>query len=185
MPSPTDIEEFSEASLTDPLPWDSMAAARYQPVNRVQPHLARLREGSAQRVATSKPFTFLREEIALIKKDVGDKSISLNEAERRKELAEAKARRQRREKEERALQASRPPTYEITLKNAAMPGLPAPMKETAVKKPAAPGPSKGKADESDDDDDGPAGTSPVDDIILNESLQVLADYAGLLGTKAP
>jgi carboxyl-terminal processing protease len=183
LPSPTDIEKFSEASLTDPLPWDSLPAARFQPVNRVKAHLPRLREGSAQRVAGSKPFAFLKEEIALIKKDVGDKSISLNEAERKKELAEAKERRKRREQEERALQASRPRTYEITLKNAGMPGLPAPMKETAAKKPD-PAAAKGKANEGEDED-GPAGSSPVDDIILNESLQVLSEYANLLAGKPP
>ena len=93
LPSPTDTSDVSEASLTNPLAWDSVPAARYQPVNLVQPYLAALKEASARRVAADKEFEFLREQIALIKKGVAEKSVSLNEAERRKELAEAKAQR--------------------------------------------------------------------------------------------
>ncbi len=191
LPSPTDLSEFSEASLTDPLPWDSLPASRFQPVNRVQPYLARLRERSARRVAEGKPFAFLREEIALMKKDVADKAVSLNEAERKEEVAQAKARRERRKQEEKALQASRPRTYEITLKNAAKPGLPAPMPvaggktaSTAVPPPNKPKPNdtdKDKDKDKDDEgDDAVPGVSAASDIILDESLQVLADYVGLL-----
>jgi carboxyl-terminal processing protease len=186
LPSPTDLADVSESSLTDPLPWDSLPAARYQPVNRVQPYLAPLRERSARRIAAGKEFAFLREEIALMKKDFADKSISLNEAERRKEQAESKARRERREQEARALQATRPRTYEITLKNAATPGLPAPMAVARGNSAASAAPAKARPDEPDA---APPGPSPVDELIMNESLQVLADYAGLLAprpaSKAP
>ena len=89
LPSPTDLSDVSEASLTNPLAWDSVPAARYRPVNHVQPHLAALKDGSARRVAAAKEFEFLREEIALFKKSDAEKSVSLNEAERRKEMAEA------------------------------------------------------------------------------------------------
>ena len=73
-----------------------------------------------------------------------------------------------------------PRTYEITLKNAGTPGLPAPVAPAPEKKAAGvTAPSKGSPDEP-----GPsAGPSPVDEIIIGESLQVLADYAGLLGTR--
>jgi carboxyl-terminal processing protease len=179
LPSPTDFSYFSESSLTDPLAWDALPAAKYQPVNRVQPHLARLREASTRRVAAGKEFALLREEIAVVRKGIDDKSVSLNEADRRKELAQSKARREQRDREARALQSTRPTTYEITLKNAGTPGLPAPVaaaggnsaEARADVRPSA----KGKPDEGD------ASTrSLVDDIVLNESVQVLNDYVGLL-----
>jgi carboxyl-terminal processing protease len=178
VPSPTDMADVSESSLTDPLPWDSVPAARYQPVNRVQPYLAPLRERSAHRIAASKEFAFVRQEITLMKKDLADKSISLNEVERRKELAESKARRERREQEARALQATRPRTYEITLKNAATPGLPAPMKVTH--RDAGANPASAGADEPEALTAGP---SPVDEVIMNEGLQVLADYTDLMAKR--
>jgi carboxyl-terminal processing protease len=182
VPSPTDFSDVSERSLTDPLAWDSLPATQYQPVNRVQPHLPRLREASAKRVAAGKEFAFLREEIALIKKGLADKSITLNEAERRKELAQAKARREQRERDARALRASKPTTYEITLKNARTPGLPAPVAVAGGNTASVSPSSKGKPD--DLEGSGPA-RSAVDDIILNESVQVLSDYVGLLAPPRP
>jgi len=176
LPSPSDFSDVSEASLTDPLKWDTVAAARFEPVNRVQPYLAALREKSKTRVATSKDFSFLRDEIALIKKSVADKSISLNEAERRKEMAQAKTRKEAREQEAKALRAGRPTTYEITLKNSAQPGLPAPM--AAEKAPA-----KGKGEKGGDEEGAALGRSPIEEIVLNESVQILADYVAAQGAK--
>jgi carboxyl-terminal processing protease len=187
LPSPTDFSDVNESALTDPLKWDALPATKYQPVNRVSPYVARLKEGSGKRTATAKEFAFLREEIALVKKSLANKSISLNEAERRKEMAQVKARREQREKEAKALQASRPTTYEITLKNSATPGLPVPVSVAGGNSAqvAGPGKGKGKDDKKDDKEGGAIGRSVSDEIILNESVQILADYAGLLGPAAP
>ena len=112
-----------------------------------------------------------------MKKSVAEKSISLNEAERRKEVAQTKARKEQREQEAKALRASRPTTYEITLRNSANPGLPAPVSA------AAPGPNaranlpKGKADDKD-------ARSPIDEIILTEGVHILADYVAALPAPA-
>jgi len=179
LPSPSDFSDVNEASLTDPLPWDSVRAAQFQAVNRVQPHVAGLRERSSKRVAAGKDFAFLREEIALLKKSLDSKSITLNEAERRKELARSKARKEQREQFGKALRASRPTTYEITLKNSATPGLPAPVAPS----PSAQATPKGKGGDDGDLTNRRDAQSPLDEILLNESLHILTDYAGVLGGK--
>jgi carboxyl-terminal processing protease len=181
LPSPSDLNDVSESSLTDPLKWDTIPAARYEAVNQVKSYLPALRDSSTKRISSGKDFAFLREEVALIKKNVANKSVSLNEAERRKEIAEGKARKTQREQAAKALKASRPTTYEITLKTSAVAGLPAPAAATTTASashvPAAPG---GKGDKGDELEGGLSGRSPLDEIILNESVQILTDYVGLL-----
>jgi hypothetical protein len=103
----------------------------------------------------------------------------LNEAERRKELAEGKARQAAREQERAKRQTPKPPTYEITLKNAATPGLP-PALDT--KAPATP-PAKSKAHAPSDSSD-PVVPGSADDIILNEAQRILVDYVDLERARA-
>jgi carboxyl-terminal processing protease len=175
LPSPTDVDRISEKSMSNPLAWDSVPAARYQPVNRVQPHLAALKDRSARRVAAAKDFAFLREESAFIEKSVAEKSVSLNEAERRREMAETKALRKRRAQEAKLLTPRRVTTYEIRLKNAASPGLPPPLAvsdgDTASAKMAS---KKANHAEAAADEG-----ALLEEITLNESLRILADYVRL------
>jgi hypothetical protein len=73
-------------------------------------------------------------------------------------------------------------TYEITLKNAVTPGLPAPVDFTKESRAAAVVGSSAK-----EGLDMPA-PSPVhaDDIVLDEGERILADYAGAMkGSGAP
>ncbi len=180
LPSLTEASDMSEASLTNPLAWDSVPAARYQPVNLVQPHLAALKEASVKRVAADKEFEFLREQIALIKKGVAEKSVSLNEAERRKELAEAKAQRERRLAQAKLLQTSRPTTYEIRLKNTASPGLPPPLAVASGDTAQAKTSAKKKLGHGEA---APEEGLQLDEITLNETLRILADYVRLTKEK--
>jgi carboxyl-terminal processing protease len=182
LPSTSDFKDVSEGSLKDPLTWDSVPAARFEAVNRVQPYLTALRERSSKRVATDKAFALLADEIARVKKSVDGTSVSLNEAERRKEVAQAKARKEERERESRKLRATRPATYEITVKNSGNPGLPAPLPAPPPEKA-----SKSSSAANDDLEGGPtgAGHAPADDVIMNEGLRILADYVGLLDPKKP
>jgi carboxyl-terminal processing protease len=140
------------------LPWDVVPPAPYERLNRVAPYAAHLREMSARRVAAEKDFGYLAGDVARIRQTLATKSVSLNEAERRRELAQDKARHAEREQEERALRPTRPTTYAITLENASSPGLPPPIvRTTPVDK-----------------------ASSADDITLDEAERVLSDYVGLL-----
>ena len=173
LPSASDLSEVSEASLKDPLPWDVVPAAPYERLNRVEPYVAALRERSDRRRAAEKPFAALTDDIARLKKSLVSKSISLNEAQRRQEMAESKVRESELASEQRALRAKGPTSYEITLKNAALPGLPPPVA------PVAPLAGTDKAPAKEEDSDAKIRTT-TDDLILNEGVEILADYVNAL-----
>jgi carboxyl-terminal processing protease len=170
LPSTTDFSEFGESTLKDPLPWDVVQSASYVPMGRVQPFLEALRKSSVLRVKSEKDFAYLATDIGRLRKSLISKSVSLNEVERRRELAEEKARTSERQLDRKALEKSSPRTYDITLENVDAPGLPAPAVE---QKRIA---SVVLGDSSDDE----ARDSAADrDVTLRESERILADYVDL------
>ncbi len=177
LPSTSDFSDVSESAMKDPLPWDSVPSAPYERLNRVQPYVNALREKSVRRIATEKDFAHLADDIARLRKSLATKSVSLNEVERRQELAKSKARQDERKRESRNLHARRPTTYEITLKNASSPGLPPPL---AFKNKTDKAVARTASSPMDDLDGGSIARSSAKDIILNESVQILADYVRLL-----
>jgi carboxyl-terminal processing protease len=178
LPSPSGVSGVSESALKDPLPWDAVPAADCQPLNLVQPYLAALREESARRVATEKDFAYLCDDIAQLKTSLATKSVSLNEAERRKEMAQSEALQAAIDKQSLALQATMPRTYEITVETAALPGLLPPLAFTSSV--AVTHTSKLKTSK-DNLDMAVPNEPPTQDIILTETEHILADYAALLG----
>jgi len=185
LPSPSDFSDVNESALKDPLPWDAVPAAPHEQLNRVQPYLATLRERSGHRVNTEKAFAYLAEDVARLKKTLAEKSVSLNEAERRQELARIKARQNERKQEELHPPASRPTTYEITLKNASSAGLPPPtVPQKSEKKIASATPDTKAFSTPDDLDEVAAGKSPDSDILLDETVKILGDYIELLGVQS-
>jgi len=180
VPSTTDFSGVSESAMKDPLPWDAVPVAAFVREERVVPYLDALRQKSAQRIAAAQDFVYLAEDIARLRKSLATKTISLNEAQRRQELAEAKTRQAEREKERAARKTQKPATYEITLKNAATPGLPPAL--SASNPPAPPAAKKG----SDTPGDASDPTTPAgrDDIILSEAERILADYVDLERARA-
>jgi carboxyl-terminal processing protease len=171
LPSMTDFSDVSESALKDPLPWDVVPPAQYERLNRVQSYLPALRESSARRVKVDKDFVYLAGDIERATNRLAEKTVSLNEAERRHELAEAKQRKADREKGRRVLASERPVAHEITLENVDSPGLPPPKDAGAATTPDA---SAGAANGSSS-----PGASLVDDIILDESVRILADYVNM------
>jgi len=171
-----DFADVSEGKLKDPLPWDTVPAKPYERLNRVQPYLGKLRETSVKRVKADAGFAYLAGDVDRLGKSLSSKSVSLNEAERRKEMAAEKARKTQHDSDLRARAATRPVAYAITLENVDAPGLPAPV---VVKVPppatgASPNASSKKTHGSSSDD------SSDDDVILDESERILSDYVGLL-----
>jgi carboxyl-terminal processing protease len=123
-------KDIGEASLENPLPWDTIPTAKYDHLNRVEPYLAELRKRSAQRVNTEKDFAYIREDIEQMKKAQADKSVSLNEKQRLKEKEEADARQKARDKERLARKEPDEKVYELTLRQVDLPGLPPPVAKT-------------------------------------------------------
>jgi carboxyl-terminal processing protease len=159
LPSPSDLSDVNESTLKAPLPWDALPAVPHEQLNQVQPYLSTLRERSRHRLDTEREFSYLAADVAWLKKSMTEKSVSLNEAERRQELAQILARQNERKHEELAHPTFQPTTYEITLKNTSTPGLPPPI--------AA-----------------PKSESPDNDILLHETVKILGDYVDLLGSQA-
>lgn len=171
IPSITDMPEISEADLGNPLPCDTIAAAKFTGSNRVSPALAALRTRSQTRVAKDPEFVELKSEIERFRKLREDKTVSLNEEQRRKEMADLKAHAEAVKKERLARASKTPPAYEVTLKNLGKPGLGDPVK-----------PKTPVANPDDDPDDSLDSTdvTHADDLILREAQRILVDYSGLL-----
>ena len=186
-------KEIGESALENPLAWDTIEKAKYDHMNLVDPYLGELRRRSADRVANDKEFSYVRQDIQLYDKKQADKTYSLNEKQQLQEKDEAEARLKAREKER--LAAGEPPEkiYELTLKQAALPGLPPPVTKTnsslakVSKAAATTGVSTNGAiasahqssetnlEENPDEDKAP----PVD-VDLLESEHILLDYISLV-----
>jgi carboxyl-terminal processing protease len=166
--------------MKDPLPWDAVPSAQFESLDRVKPYVDALREKSVRRIRAKKEFRYLADAIAQLKKNLVTKSVSLNEAERRRELAQSKARKGGLELESKSHRAAGPTVYEITLKNASSPGLPPPAAFTDNPRKSGARPSPPTSDGIDDPDVGSTKRSLSTDIILNESIHILADYVDVM-----
>ena len=181
LPSTTDLADVSESTLKDPLPWDVVPSKTYEHLNRVGPYLDALRDRSSRRVRSDAGFVYMKENIDRLAKSLATKSISLNEAERRQELAQQKAHRTEYESVVRQSNLSKPLSYEVTLENVDSPGLPAPSPTGARRSPAARfSAEQGRGVSAD----GATNAKANADVILDESIKILDDYVDLLGTRA-
>jgi carboxyl-terminal processing protease len=187
-------KDIGESALENPLPPDKLPTTSYDRFNLVGPYLPELRKRSTERVATDREFAYVREDIELFKKHQADKTISLNEKQRLKEQEEAEARQNARDKER--LSRPEPPekVYELTLKQAALPGLPPPVTRTntaAAKLSARPGLaiSGGSTNSVASADAPPPGEGldgadaekpPAADETLVETEHILIDYLSVL-----
>ena len=179
LPSLTDVSDIAESAMKDPLPWDAVPAIRHEELDHVQPYLETLRAKSAARLRTAKDFAWLREDVAQMKKNLETKTVSLNEADRRKENEQAQAKTEARKRERLARHETPPTTYEITVQNADQPGLPPAMSvvQATTVKPAASDATTPVADAE--------AAALADDILLRETQNILADYITLSAHSIP
>ena len=115
-----------ESNLDNPLPWDTIQPAKYEKLNLVQPYLAELRARSDARVLTNRDFDYIRQDIEQYKKTQAERTATLNESEAIKERKQDSLKGQARNKEQQGRPDPGLKMYELTLKNSADPGLPAP-----------------------------------------------------------
>lgn len=125
-------DEIGESSLENPLPWDTIASANYDKLNRVEPYVATLHQNSDARIATNQDFNYIRQDIEQFKKMQAEKSVSLNEQTQIKERQTNQARQKARNQEQQSRKPSDLKIYEITVKNSELPGLPEPMAMTTT-----------------------------------------------------
>ncbi|HEY5911598.1 MAG TPA: carboxy terminal-processing peptidase, partial [Verrucomicrobiae bacterium] len=187
-----EAKEIGEAALENPLPpGDPIARAKYDRLNLVEPYLPELRRLSAQRLAADKEYSYIREDIQTYKRKAAEKTVSLNEKKRLQEKEEDDARAKARDKERLARAEPIEKTYELSLKQALLPGLPDPVAKTNTAARLAhkgiPGattngviaavPDGTPTDRfADPDEEKP----PAVDAALLEAEHILLDYLGLL-----
>ena len=185
LPSLYNHDEVGEAALDNPLPWDTIAPASYEKLNWIQPVLPELRKRSETRVNSDKDFAFLKAEIDRFKQKLADKTVSLNEAQRVKEKQEADERLKARKKELAARPEPNWKVYDITLKNAEQPGLPAPVAKTNSVKTASTSTNittnaVAKSD-ADDPEEHIEEKATAVDITMEEAKRILVDLVNLTG----
>ncbi|HEY1719521.1 MAG TPA: carboxy terminal-processing peptidase [Verrucomicrobiae bacterium] len=127
-------DNIGEASLDNPLAWDTISNANYGRLDLVQPHLAGLALRSETRIATNHDFIFIRQDIDEFRKLQADKTESLNEQEQLKQIRENQSRQKAYAAERAILPAPDEKIYNITVENAGLPGLTAPEPLTATNK---------------------------------------------------
>ena len=187
----SESKEIGESALENPLAWDTIEKSKYDRLNLVEPYLSELRKRSTDRVAADKEFAYVREDIGIYNKKLADKSVSLNEKQQLQEKEDAEARQKTRDKERLAAGEPSEKTYELTLKQALLPGLPPPVTKTntAVAKtsPPKPGSSSGvstngalAAAQSNLEESSDEEKAPAIDADLLESEHILLDYMTLL-----
>ncbi len=182
-------KDVGETALDNPLPYDTIDSAKFEKLNLVAPCVAELRRRSNERVAADKDYDYVRDDIEQYKKLQADKTVSLNQSQRLKEKEEAEARQKARDKERLARKDSAEKVYEISLKQAAMPGLPPPVEKTnsvtaklsinssgsatnsVASSPVRPPVGDPDLDETADDE-----KPPAVDYMLAETEHILMDY---------
>jgi carboxyl-terminal processing protease len=199
LPSVNNYADIGEASLSNALPWNTIAPVRFEKLDRVPRFLPELQHRSEDRVAKDRDFAYIREDIERYKKLIADRTISLNEKARHDELAADKLRAALRKEEIKSRNEREPLTYEITLKNASQAGLPEPKSskpliaatkrdERALKSGGTRESSTAEArrrerehqegEEPDEDEEGVAA-----DVNMREAERILIDYVQLSGGR--
>jgi carboxyl-terminal processing protease len=187
LPGVNNLLETGESSLTNALPWDTIASAEFDRLNRIQPYLGQLRDRSSNRIAGDRDWDYIRQDVEIYRKKLAEKTISLNYDQRVRERLDDRARGEVRKKELAARGQKEPTTYELTLKSAEEPGLPAPVGKTnAVAKandPHSPGKTPAEGSKADPDDEGELENQPDQavDVHLREAERILIDLIELSG----
>jgi carboxyl-terminal processing protease len=87
-PSIIDTKEIGESALPEAMPWDTIKAAIKPAADPFKPYLAQLKSEHDLRSGKDAEFVFIRDKLALAQKLMEEKTVSLNEAERRAQHAD-------------------------------------------------------------------------------------------------
>ncbi|WP_367083918.1 carboxy terminal-processing peptidase [Pseudomonas sp. HOU2] len=90
-PSIIDTKEIGESALPEAMPWDTIKAAIKPAVDPFKPYLAQLKSEHDARSSKDAEFVFIRDKLALAQKLMEEKTVSLNEADRRAQHADIDA----------------------------------------------------------------------------------------------
>ncbi len=180
LPSIYDHPDLGEGSLKGPMPYDEVAPA---PFEKVQDHplfVKELRARSKARVMDSREFAYLQDELKRTERKLAENKLSLNEATRRAELAENKARKDRRLAERAKRKTPEQKVYELTLDTVDKPEL---QLAKFDEKAAAANDDLAGADSDEDDMTLSSKKQPAVDPVKTETQNILTDLIEL--SRAP
>ncbi|MCZ7640747.1 MAG: carboxy terminal-processing peptidase [Verrucomicrobia bacterium] len=181
LPSVANEMEVGESMHDYALPWDTIPSAKFTRLDRIAPHLDELRRRAEARQTTDRDWDYVREDIALYREAMADKSLSLNYEQRVREKETADARSKQRKAERASREASTEKTYELTLKLVGEPGLPPAVGSTNA--PAATAEHRRTTTLASAEEDAEAeedtDTTPATDVALKEAKRILLDYLEL------
>ena len=172
LPSAGDISDVTESAQKDALPYDEIEPAAYDHAGSIDGKIAPVSKASADRVAASKEFAWIREDLERWERQKKDKTLSLNEKKRLAERQADEDRAEARKKERVALKEKPPAFEEITLA----------MLDGKAKAPAA-STATVTAPSLDDDEDY-ARSPDAPDAVLNESLRIASDLSASVSPGA-
>jgi len=172
LPSLTDNPEIGEGSLKNRLAYDEVAPVKIADSMAATPlFLNELKMRTSQRITSDPEFVYTLEDMNRVKERIDVNTISLNEKQRRQELADEKLRKEKREQERDvrgpALGAK---AYELTLDDLVSPKL----RSVAFDRK----PDKNAAVE-DDETSGKKSDKAQPDPIRNETLRIMQDMIDL------
>ncbi|PBJ20168.1 carboxy terminal-processing peptidase [Pseudomonas sp. ACN8] len=90
-PSIIDTKEIGESALPEAMPWDTIKAAIKPALDPFKPYISQLQSEHDVRTAKDAEFVFIRDKLALAQKLMTEKTVSLNEVERRAQHADIEA----------------------------------------------------------------------------------------------
>ncbi|MBV6752202.1 carboxy terminal-processing peptidase [Pseudomonas chlororaphis] len=148
-PSIIDTKEIGESALPEAMPWDTIRPSIKPAVDPFKPFLAQLKADHEARASKDAEFIFIRDKLALAEKLMKEKTVSLNEAERRAQRTDIDAKQLAMENARRKAKGEDP------------------LKELK------------KEDEDALPPDPDKKTKPEDDAYLSETGRILLDYLRL------
>jgi carboxyl-terminal processing protease len=190
LPTLTDLPEFGEGALKNPLAYDEVPKAHYTKWSSPL-FIEELKRRSEERVQHNPEFHYVMEDMERLRHKLDENRITLNEDSRRKEIQDDKARKDLRTKERLARHDEEPSIYRVTLDNVDKPNLqlimfPGKLAQAKAKGVAKVSPEAADSDDTDDSDTigGADDTKePLIDPERDESLNILADLVDL--SKGP
>lgn len=93
MPYLVDKSEIGESALPNALPWDQIKPARYIRSTELQPFLGALKKQHQKRISKNPEFDYVADQLVMLQDNKERLTLSLNEAERKKEKSEWEKRR--------------------------------------------------------------------------------------------
>lgn len=172
LPSLTDQPEIGEGSLKNPLEYDEVPVRNFTSFGTIGDLVPQLSSASADRVQNNPDFSYILEDRERLLQRIRENIVSLNKAERMKEIEEDKARREARIDERKQRDTPKLEAYEITLDTVDAPKL----TKVSLDKP----PKKSYEEPEDSEDpSAPDEDEPFVDPVRDETLLIMSDLVRL------